>query len=349
MAGGLRSPQDGVKSMVKGFIRSALLGLALLPSLASAQPIKLKLSLVTSDRALVYQGSDKPFVDAVNAEAKGLLEIEVYFSGALGKQSAQQPQLVADGIADIAFIVTGQTPERFYDNAVIELPGLFKNSDEAGLVFTRLIAAGALKGYEDFFVISAFLSPAESIHSRTPIASIADLKGMSVRTNNVTEGAALQKLGMRPVSMPVNLVAEAIGNGTLDAATAPPTMLFETGIGRVTSYHYLLDVSGAPLALVMNRKTFDGLPGQAQDIIRKYSGEWQFTQTPRPHAVVSQETMEQLTSNPRRQIIYPSELDLETAQAAFKSAIDEWVAKSPANRKQLEVVQAEIANVRAGR
>jgi TRAP-type C4-dicarboxylate transport system substrate-binding protein len=335
--------------MIKAFIRRALLGLALLPSLASAEPIKLKLSLVTSDRALVYEGGVKPFVDAVNAEANGLLEIEVYFSGALGKESSRQPQLVADGVVDMALIVTGHTPERFYDNTVIELPGLFGDADEASRVFTRLVAAGALKGYEDFFVIAAFLSPPESIHSRQPIASIADLKEMSIRTNNLTEAAVLRKLGMQPVSMPINLVAEAIGNGTLDAATAPLALLFEVGVGRVTSYHYLLDISGVPFAMVMNRKTFEGLPRQAQDIIRKNGADWQFAHFLRSRDAAGSDAMQQLASNPRRKIVHPSQSELDMAQAAFKSVIDEWVAKSPDNRKQLEIVKAEIAKLRAAR
>jgi TRAP-type C4-dicarboxylate transport system substrate-binding protein len=174
------------------------------------------------------------------------------------------------------------------------------------------------------------------------------LKGLSVRTNNLTEAAALQRLGMRPVPMPVNLVSEAISNGTIDGTTVPPAMLFEFGVGRVTSYHYLLDVGGAPLALVMNRKTFDGLPKQAQDIIRKYSGEWPLARYLQSYDTVGSEVMEQLTSNPRRKVVYPSQSDLETAQIAFKSVIDEWAAKSPNNRKQLEIVEMEIAKLRTG-
>jgi TRAP-type C4-dicarboxylate transport system substrate-binding protein len=76
------------------FARWVLLVFALLPLAALAEPIKLRLSLITSDRSLVYLGEIKPFVDAVNAEAKGLLEIEIYFSGTLGNGAARQPQLV---------------------------------------------------------------------------------------------------------------------------------------------------------------------------------------------------------------------------------------------------------------
>jgi TRAP-type C4-dicarboxylate transport system substrate-binding protein len=314
---------------------------------ASADTIKLKLAVVTSDRSLVYQAGVKPFVDAVNAEAKGLLEIEVYFSGALGKDAAQQPQLVADGVADIAFVFPGYTPQRFYDNSVIELPGLFQNMREASLVYTHLIAAGDLKGYEEFFVIAAVTSAPENLHFRRPVASIGDLKGIHVRTNNVTEAAALEKLGMLPVVMPVNLISEAISHGTIDGATVPPAMLFEFGIGRIASHHFLLDISVAPLAVVMNAERFNGLPKPAQEIIRKYSGEWPIERFLEAYSAVSSQVMEQLTSNPRREVVSPSQSDLALAQVAFKSVIDEWVAKSPRNREQLDAVETEIAKLRA--
>lgn len=335
--------------MIRHFLCAALLATGLWAPAAAAEPIKLKLSLVTSDRALIYLGAVKPFVDAVNAEAKNLIEIEIFFSGALEKQPTLQPQLVADGGADLAFIFPGYTPERFYDNTVIELPGLFQDTREASLVYTRMIASGAIKGYDDYFVVAALCSPAESIHGRQPITSIASLNGMTVRTNNVTEASAVRKLGMRPVPMPMNLVAEALSDGKIDSATAPLPMLFEFGVGRVSNYHYMLEISGAPLALVMNRRKFDSLPREARDIIRKYSGEWPVAPYLSSYEASGRQVLDQLESNPRRKVVQPSPEDRAAAESAFKSVIDEWAAKAPANRRQLEIAQAEIARLRAGR
>jgi TRAP-type C4-dicarboxylate transport system substrate-binding protein len=333
--------------MIGTFARWALLVIALSP--ASAEPIRLKLSLNASDRSLIYLADVKPFVDAVNAEAKGLLEIDVYFSGVLGKVIAQQAQLVADDVIDIAFILPGYSPERFYDDTVLELPGLFENAREASLVYTQLIAGNKLRGYESYFVIAALMSPLENIQSRLPIASIADLKGMAVRTNNVTEAAVLDKLAMRPIPMAVNLISEAISNGEIDAATVPPAMLFEFGVGRVASYHYMLDIGSAPLALVMNREKFESLPEAARNIIRKYSGEWPIARYLVAYEEATTQVMEQLKSNPRRKIIYPSQSDLDAAHRAFSAVIKEWVARDPRNREQFETVEAQIAKLRATR
>jgi TRAP-type C4-dicarboxylate transport system substrate-binding protein len=332
--------------MLKSLAPAALIASALLAVPAAAEPIKLKLSFYTSDRASTYHACVKPFVEAVNAEGKGLIEIETYFSGTLGKSQTQQPQLVLDGVADIAFVIPGMSPDRFADNDIIELPGLFRDLREATLTYTRLIAANALRGYEDFHVIGAYGSELESIHARAPITSLGSLKDRKIRVNNATAGAALSKLGMLPVLMPINMIPEAISSGKLDGAAVPLSMLFEFGIARVASYHYFLPTSPAPLAVLMNRRTFDGLPAQAQSIIRKYSGEWTATRFIESREATELKVMEQLKSDSRRHFILPTQADLDTADAAFKAVIEDVLAKSPRNREIMKAAKSEIAKIR---
>jgi TRAP-type C4-dicarboxylate transport system substrate-binding protein len=333
--------------MLNTLMRGAVIALALLPAAAVAEPIKLKLAFYTSDRASVYHAAVKPFVDAVNTEAKGLVEIEVFFSGALGRSQAQQPQLVLDGIADMAFVIPGMVPDRFADNAVIELPGLYRSLREATLTCTRLIAANRLKGYNEFFVIGAYGSEPESIHARPPVTSLASLKGKKIRSNNSTESVVLEKLGMQAVVMPVNMISEAISGGELDGAAVPASMLFEFGIARVATYHYSLPISPAPLALLMNRKKYDALPAPAQDIIRKYSGEWAAARFIEARSATENQVIAQLKSDARRKVILPSPSDLEQAEAVFKTVTDDFVSKSAHNRELFKAATSEIAKLRA--
>ena len=182
-----------------------------------------------------------------------LVRIDVSFSGALGKNPAEQLQLVLDGTADLAFVVPGYTPERFRDNTVIELPGQFRNIREATEVYSRLVADNALNGYDDLFVVGAFATEPESIHANVPIASLADLEGKRIRANNPIESAALERLGMVAVQIPINKISAAISSGEIDGAAVPPAPLIEFGIARVAAHHYLLGVASAPLTVVMNR------------------------------------------------------------------------------------------------
>lgn len=328
--------------------RSAVAAFSLWPMTALAEPVELKFSFFTSDRSEIYHASIKPLVDGVNGDARGLARIKVYFSGAINGIQSLDPQIVSDGIADLALIVPGRTPSRFPNSAILEMPGLFRNAHEAALTFTHLINNQALAGYEDFIVLAAFVSAAESIHSRKPINSLADLKGLTVRVNNATEADVLQKLGAIPVLMAINQTTEAVSRGTIQAATLPPSMLFEFGVGRVTRYHYLMEFGGVPNALIMNRKKFEALPRPVQTVIRKFSGEWLSEHSLAHFDAIDRRVLERLKSDPKRVVTSPTATDAAVIQAVFQTTIDEFARSSSANRDLLARVKTQIATLRRG-
>jgi TRAP-type C4-dicarboxylate transport system substrate-binding protein len=313
---------------------------------ATAEPVTLKLSFFTSDRSVAYQAAIKPFVEAVNGEGEGQVKIEVYLSGALGKIQRELPKQVLDGTADIAFIVPGQNPELFQDNPVVELPGLFRDSREASLTYTRLVASNSLAGYQNYFVIGAFATQPETIHSRKPLRSLADLKGQRIRVNNPTEAIALAKLGALPAVLAFNETGPALSGGALDGATVPVTQLFDVGIGRLAGNHYLLGTSVAPLALVMNRKVFDQLPENAKALIRKYSGEWSAERFAEAYEAAGKKVLDEIRADSRRSIVVPSAPDQLTAQRAFKSITQDWAAANVHNSDLLKLTETNLAKVR---
>jgi TRAP-type C4-dicarboxylate transport system substrate-binding protein len=331
--------------MIKFLLRCAATSIVVLPSIAAAEPIELKLAYFTSDRTSAYVDMVKPFVDAVNNEAQGELHIQVYSSGALGKAPAQQAQLVLNGVADIAFVIPGVT-DRFPDNTVVELPGMFRGLREASMVFTGLLSTHALKGYDDFFVIGAFGTEPESIHTHAAIASLDDLRGKKIRVSSAIESAALARLGVEPILMPAPAVSEAISSGSIDGAAIAPALLQEFGIGRVASYHYLLRISAGSLSLLMNRKKFESLPAQAQNTIRKYSGVAAAKRFSDGYETINAQAIEQLKADSRRNVITPSQAELDRAQVVFKSVTEEWASKAPRNRELLDLANAEIARLR---
>jgi TRAP-type C4-dicarboxylate transport system substrate-binding protein len=323
-----------------------LFAIALCPGVVNADPITLKLAFFSSDRSTTYLATVKPFVDAVNAEGKGLVEIVLYSGGVLGREISRQPQVLLDGKADIAFVVPGYSPERFSDNSVLELPGLFHNTREGTEIYPRLIAENTLKGYEDFVVIGAYVTEAATIHSRMPINSLGDLTGKRVRVNNRGEAAALKKFGALPIQMEIIQIAAALSSGAIDGAAVPKTPLNDYGIKRVATNHYLLSTSGAPLALLMNGKKFEALPNSAKDLIRKYSGEWTAARFIESYDRSDELALEQLKSDPKRNVVFPSSSDLDLAQSAFKSVIADWLENEPRHQELLQKVETELAKLR---
>jgi TRAP-type C4-dicarboxylate transport system substrate-binding protein len=336
-------------AMFRVFVRLAALAVLCLPALASAEPIKLRLSFFTSDRSVAYVTGIQPFVEAINREGNGLVEVEVFFSGTLGKVQKELPDLVLGGGAELAFIVPGQNPERFSDNAVIELPGLFRDAREATLVYTRLVATGALAGYRDFVVIGAYGTQPETIHSKKPLAALADMRGQKIRANNPTEAAALATLGALPTVLAFNETSPQISSGALDGATVPPAQLFDVGIGRLVTNHYMLATSTAPLTVMMARSTFERLPEPVRALIAKYSGEWAAARYSERYDVIDRDAFAQLKSDPRRSVVMPSASDQAAADAAFAAIRSGWASAGERNRALLALVEAELEKIRAPR
>jgi TRAP-type C4-dicarboxylate transport system substrate-binding protein len=331
--------------------RMLLLALAAIASarLAHADPIKVKLGHFTGDTEETYTGAIKPWADAVNAEAKGVIVIELYPNGALGRNLPQQAQLIDNGVQDIAFLVPGLSPGRFPDDAALALPGLFTDMNESSVVFDNLVTSGKLRGYEGFFPVAEFGTAPFSIHLRKPVNSLEGLRGLKIRAGNAIEAEMLKDLGVAPIVIPVNEIAEGVGRGTIDGTTAQPQTIEQFGIDRVTTYHLMAPLGSAPLAELMSKKVFDGLPKAGQDAIRKYSGPW-FVQRYLDAGNPSNErVMSRLRSNPRHQVVDLTSDDKKKWDDTANRVIAAWTTKDPANAKALELVKAEIAKVRSGK
>jgi TRAP-type C4-dicarboxylate transport system substrate-binding protein len=186
-----------------------------------------------------------------------------------------------------------------------------------------------------------------TIHGRLPLASLDDLKGKRIRINNDSQAAALEKLGAVPVAMQITQIVNGISSGKIDAAAVSLSPLVDYGISRVTSYHYLLETSGAPLALVMNRSRFESLPRAAQQIIRRYSGEWAANRFTEAYEAADHQALEQLRSEPKRKVVVPSPVDAKRAQVAFHAVMDTFIAGSPRNQNLLKAVENEAGKLRA--
>src|SRR5262245_51828655 len=127
------------------------------PLSAGAEPVTLKLSFFASDTEVNYARAIKPWVEAVNSDPSGAVKIEAYPNDALGKALPAQPQLVLDGVADIAFVNPALVPGRFPDDQVFELPGFVANMKEGVALYQALLKSNSLRGYADYVVIGSFM------------------------------------------------------------------------------------------------------------------------------------------------------------------------------------------------
>ena len=313
------------------------------------QPERFKFAVFTPDKEQTFLTVMRPFAEAVKKDAAGTCEIDLFPNGALGRSPVQQAQMVLDGVADIAWVIASYTPGRFQENEVLELPGTFRDLREGTLVFTRLVKAGKLRGYDDFYPIGLFATAPYSLHARFAINTIADIRGKKIRASGAVESASLKALGAVPIGMPVTEVAEAVGRGTIDGTTSHPSPLCDFGLDRVTQHDYFTRLGIVPLAILMNAKRYAAAPAACRQAIDKYSGDWTAARFIEGIGAYNDSLVKRLQADSHRTVVFPSAADLAATDAALKPVVTEWAGKSARNAELLAAVQSELAALRAGK
>ena len=306
----------------------------------------LKWAVFTPDSEVTFRTVMKPYADLVQRESNSAVVFDLFPNGALGRNPGQQPQMVLDGVADLAWVIPSYSPGRFPDTEVLELPGLFKDLREASLVASGLATQHALRDYGDFFIVGLWGTAPYSIHTNFPVNSIADLRGKTIRASSKNESAALRAFGAVPIGMPVTEIPEAISRGTISGTTSHLSPFFDFGLDRVTNNHFFIGLGVVPLCVLMNKKKFDALPASSRAVIEGNAGDKLTKVWIESITAYNASNLEKLKSNPKNKVVFPSQAELDEAQRLLAPVRNEWVAASPRHEELKAALDAELAKVR---
>jgi TRAP-type C4-dicarboxylate transport system substrate-binding protein len=308
----------------------------------------LKWAVFTPDSEITFKTVMTPYAKTVESDTKGAVAFDMFPNGALGRNPGQQPQMVLDGVADIAWCVPSYSPGRFPDTEVFELPGLFRDLKESTTVLSRMSQGEVIRDYDkDFFNIAMFGTAPYSIHTNFPVNSVADLKGKKIRASSATESAALRVFGAVPIGMPVTEIPEAIGRHTIDGTTSHMSPFFDFGLDRVTNNHFFIRLGIVPLAILMNRKRYDALPETVRVAMKTNGGEALGDKFTDSIGRYNDELLKRLQNDSKHKVVFPSDSDQAAAQKQMAVVREEWAAKSPRNQELKAAVDAEIARIRS--
>ena len=329
---------------------SALLAVLAIAGPAHSQEVTLKLSAFIPDRAPTFAQVIKPWADAINAEGKGIVKIDLFPGGALGGNPGLQPKMVLDGVADIALVIPAYTPGRFPDNDVMELPRMVNSSSESSLAIYRLYRRGLLRGYEDFYLVLLGTTNPYAIHTKRPVKTMDDMKGMKLRAGGPVASAALRALGVAPVGMPITEVAENVSRGVIDGSAGDWDVMYSFRIIEAAKHHYMAAALGTvPVAVLMNRNVYEKLPASAKAIIDKHSGESMSRRFGAVHDGIQKSKHEETVKAADHTLVFPPEAELTRLDATLQPVIDKWVKDHPSGEKLLAALKEELIRIRAGK
>lgn len=245
---------------------------ALSPWQAVAQTENLRVACFLPARSVSVTKMFEPWIKQIGDETGGAVKMQGYWGGSLGRHPAKQFDLAKDGVADISLVLPGYTPGKFPDFGMFELPYMLRSAYESSVAQWRMHQKGLLGGMGAVKVLGFLSTEPNLIHTRKPLKSLADLKGMKIRAAGPVYSATVKHFGGIPIGMPVTQVTESISRGVVDGTLLGWGGALIFRISNVTSYHYEAPLGTTPAVVVMNMKKWNALSAKSKAAILKYSG-----------------------------------------------------------------------------
>ena len=327
---------------------AGLISLAFAAS-AVAQTVTLKFASFEPPQAPITGSVFIPWAEEVGKASGGTLKIEMFAGGVLGRSPLQQLKLVQDGVADLTWTVPGYTPGRFDDCEVAELPFLISTASEGSLAMTRMHAKGMLAGFDELRLLLIGTVPANNVHSRVPVKTLADLKGKRLRIGSSQIAKLAEALGAVPVQIGGNQVAESLSRGVIDGSLNEWNFVATFKIDEVARHHLVAPMGTVAVMVPMLKSRYDSLPAQARAALDKHSGE---ALARRFGAVVdkaSEATRGRVAKSGKNTVTVVQGAELEAWKKAVEPVTAAWRGAKPKNEQLYQAMTAELASARTGR
>jgi TRAP-type C4-dicarboxylate transport system substrate-binding protein len=176
------------------------------------------------------------FAETVFEETAGALKINVHPGAVLGLKGPESMRALAEGLVQMAEMPAFQQVGTEPILGLESLPFLVENQTELRALYdilrpriNRLFEEHGLK------VIYIVPWPNQNIYTKVPVQTLADLRGVKIRTYDKNTSELMDRLGLVPVQMASQDVVPALASGVVDA------VMTSTTTGAAQKYWEFLD------------------------------------------------------------------------------------------------------------
>ncbi|NDR56330.1 TRAP transporter substrate-binding protein [Aliiruegeria sabulilitoris] len=256
---------------------AAALATSLLPGLAAAQEVTLRLHQFLPPPATVPKHILKPWASRVEEASGGKVKIEHFDAMSLGGKPPELMDQAIDGVADIIMTVVGYTPGRFPRTEVFELPFMMTDPVATSMAYQEMVEADLQANeYKDVKVLGAWVHGPGVIHASRPIETVEDMEGLKVRGPTRVINDLLNELGATPVGLPLPAIPEALSKNVVSGTVIPwevtPAIKLTELVTNHTEFTGDEALYTATIVLVMNKAKYESLPDDIRAAIDAESG-----------------------------------------------------------------------------
>jgi TRAP-type C4-dicarboxylate transport system substrate-binding protein len=182
---------------------------------------------------------------------------------------------VSSGIADIGMSCFAYTRGRFPVMEAVDLPLGYPDGKTATSVANEFYKKMKPAELDDVKVLYLHAHGPGLLHSKKPVKTIDDMKGLKVRSTGFS-GKVVTALGGVPVAMGQSGAYEALQKGVVEATFAPiETLKGWKQAEVIKSTTNTRDIGYTTcMFVVMNKKKWEGLPADIKNVFTEVSQEW---------------------------------------------------------------------------
>ena len=314
---------------------------------AVADELKLIMTTIAQPNSPVGQQTYHDWADRINAQGKGVVQIDVRDGFALASSTNFYDRLLSD-VMQISFGSLNYLAGKFKLSEVMALPFVMSSAEQESVVFWRLYKTGMLDSEFDQIVplfMQAF--PPVSMHLvKAPVKPLDNISGLKFIASGRIPTEVVQRLGGSPLSIGLTDSYQALQRGTADGIDFPMAALHDFKLDEVTHYHITAAFGGGPGGVWMAKAKFAALPDSVRKILMDNSGEAWSRRAGQILDNLGSEENERLSHQADQTVVSLSTEQNKKWGAELGSIADEWAGIDDAHKAVLTKVRELAAQVK---
>lgn len=253
-----------------GLVALTLMASPLCALPAAAADISLRFGHMNSTEHVVHKGAEM-MKQGIEERTDGAVTIDLFPNAQLG-ENAQVTEQIAFGADYMAQVGAGHLADHVPDYNILLGPFLYEDGWNDA---KKLIGSDLVKGWEEQLagsnlkVLCYMNFGVRDLYTRSrEVHTPGDTANLKIRVQPVTiYTEMIQGMGAAPTPMPWAEVYNALAQGVIDAAEAPPAAMLDQKHYEVVEYYmqtnHMLDV----VPIIMSQSAFDRASPEQQQII----------------------------------------------------------------------------------
>jgi len=194
------------------------------------------------------------FSKKVNEATDGKVKFELRPDGQLGYEGSEMLKVVREGTVEASDVLLGSVAgdEPLY--GLTTLPSLFQNMEEARILFDIARPYFEKTAEEKWNQKLLYIAPwpLSGFWTKNEVKSLADLKGLKMRSFDEMSTLAVQAVGSTPAPLAFSEVYSGLSTGVIDSVLTSSVSAVDGKFWEVLGYHVPAGVLAGSNALTIN-------------------------------------------------------------------------------------------------